>query len=71
VYQLKSPMYATVRRRLLALIALAVASDLTIGWLEPQIDNLAHAGGFVAGLILAIVLVPRHDTRTVDGPRVV
>jgi membrane associated rhomboid family serine protease len=71
VYQLKSPMYATVRRRLLALIALAVASDLTIGWLEPQIDNLAHAGGFVAGLVLAIVLVPRHDTRTVDGPRVV
>jgi membrane associated rhomboid family serine protease/predicted negative regulator of RcsB-dependent stress response len=71
VYQLKSPMYATVRRRLLALIALAVASDLTIGWLEPQIDNLAHAGGFVAGLVLAIVLAPRHNTPVVDWPRVV
>ena len=62
VHRLKAPMYDTMRRRLLALIALAVACDLTIGWLEPQIDDLAHAGGFIAGLILAIVLVPRHGS---------
>ncbi len=68
-YRLRSPAYATVRRRLLVLTALVVTCDLTIGWLEPQIDNLAHAGGFIAGLILAIVLVPRPDTREVDGAR--
>jgi len=68
-YQLRSPMYTTVRRRLLPLIALVVTCDLTIGWLEPQIDNLAHAGGFVAGVLLAIVLFPRHEPREVDGTR--
>ena len=56
VYRLDGPMYAAIRRRLLLLLALMVAVDLSIGWLEPQIDNLAHAGGFVAGIVLAALL---------------
>jgi rhomboid protease GluP len=59
VYHLESPMYAPMRRRLLMLIALMVAVDLTISGLEPQVDSLAHAGGFIAGLVLAAVLYPR------------
>jgi len=59
-YHLEGPMFAPVRRRLLMLIALMVAVDLTISGLEPQVDNLAHAGGFVAGLVLAALLCPRH-----------
>ena len=70
-YRLRSPMYATVRQRLLGLIVLAVASDITIGWMEPQIDNFAHAGGFVAGLLLAMVLVPRPDSRMPDAPNII
>jgi membrane associated rhomboid family serine protease len=59
VYRLRSPMHATARRRLVTLLAMLLAADLTIGGLEPQVDNLAHAGGFVAGLVLAILLGKR------------
>jgi membrane associated rhomboid family serine protease len=52
-------MYASVRRRLLVLMALVVTCDLTIGWLEPQVDNFAHAGGFIVGLVVAALLTPR------------
>ena len=75
VYRLDGPMYAALRRRLLLLLALMVAVDLSIGWLEPRIDNLAHAGGFIAGLALAAVLyrptwTHRHlRERAVDGAR--
>jgi membrane associated rhomboid family serine protease len=56
VWRLRSPMYFALRRRLLVLLALMVAADFTIGGLEPQVDNLAHIGGFVAGILLAVVL---------------
>ena len=45
-----------LRRRLLVLLAVMVAADFTIGGLEPQVDNLAHVGGFFAGILLAVVL---------------
>jgi membrane associated rhomboid family serine protease len=73
-YHLEVPLYASMRRRLLLLIALMVAADLTISGLEPQVDNLAHAGGFVAGLVLSILLSPRRtrrDERAVDAARAV
>jgi membrane associated rhomboid family serine protease len=54
-----------MRRRLLLLIALMVVVDLTISGLEPQVDNLAHAGGFVAGILIAALLA-RPD-RIADG----
>jgi membrane associated rhomboid family serine protease len=59
VFQLRSPIYAAVRRRLLVLLAVMIAADLTIGGLEPQVDNLAHGGGFLWGLLLGWILRPR------------
>jgi membrane associated rhomboid family serine protease len=56
VYRLDGPMYTAVRKRLLLLLALMVAGDFSIGWLEPQVDNLAHVGGFFAGIALAAML---------------
>ncbi len=56
VWRLRSPMYYALRRRLLVLLAVMVAADFTIGGLEPQVDNLAHVGGFFAGILLAVVL---------------
>jgi len=38
------------------MLALMVSADFSIGWLEPQIDNLAHVGGFLAGIALALVM---------------
>jgi rhomboid protease GluP len=69
-YRLKSAPYASVRRRLLWLMAAMVAIDLIISGLEPQVDNLAHAGGFMIGLALAAALYPRrlrHATQTLDA----
>ncbi|MGD1020821.1 MAG: rhomboid family intramembrane serine protease, partial [Verrucomicrobiia bacterium] len=56
VWRLRSPMYSALRRRLMMLLAVMVAADFAIGGLEPQVDNLAHVGGFAAGILLAIVL---------------
>jgi membrane associated rhomboid family serine protease len=50
VYRLDGPWYASTRQRLLGLLAALVAVDFAIGWLEPQVDNLAHVGGFLAGI---------------------
>lgn len=58
VWRLDGPIHATLRRRLLALLALTVTSDLAIGWLEPLVDNVAHAGGFIAGIALTSLLQP-------------
>ncbi len=60
VWRLRSPMYVALRRRLLVVVALMVAADFTIGGLEPQVDNLAHVGGFFAGMALAVVLGARR-----------
>ncbi|MGA2138950.1 MAG: rhomboid family intramembrane serine protease, partial [Verrucomicrobiia bacterium] len=69
VWRLRSPMYFALRRRLLLVLALMVASDFTIGGLEPQVDNLAHVGGFVAGILLAVLLYPPRDKkRCGEGP---
>jgi membrane associated rhomboid family serine protease len=59
VYRLRSPVLLAARRRLLVILGLMLTVDLTIGGLEPQVDNLAHAGGFVAGLVLALALWKR------------
>ena len=41
-------------------LAVMVAADFTIGGLEPQVDNLAHVGGFFAGMVLGGVLGARR-----------
>jgi membrane associated rhomboid family serine protease len=63
VWRLRSPMYFALRRRLLVVLALMVATDFTIGGLEPHVDNLAHVGGFVAGIVIAAALWPRTENR--------
>jgi rhomboid protease GluP len=62
VWRLRSPMYFALRRRLLMLIVLMVATDFTIGGLEPQVDNLAHVGGFFGGILIAALLWPRRKS---------
>ncbi len=60
VYRLRGPAHIGLRKRLLIMLALMVAADLVIGGLEPQVDNLAHLGGFVAGIILGVLLPARR-----------
>lgn len=70
VFRLNTPLYDTVRQRLLVLVLSLVACDLVIGALEPQVDNLAHAGGFIAGLALTTLLWPQRKqaaSGTVDA----
>ena len=59
VWRLRSPMYFALRRRLLVVLVVMVAADFAVGGLEPQVDNLAHVGGLVAGAMLAVVLGAR------------
>jgi membrane associated rhomboid family serine protease len=63
-YHLNVPIYTDVRRRLLMLIILMVAADLTISGLEPQVDNLAHVGGLGVGVLLALLLRRRQSVLT-------
>ena len=54
--RLPNPLYTSLRTRLIRMLFLLVAVDFTIGWLEPQVDNLAHIGGFLAGATLAALI---------------
>jgi membrane associated rhomboid family serine protease len=67
VWRLRSPMYHALRRRLLFVLALMVAIDFTIGGLEPHVDNLAHVGGFFAGIVVTLLLWPRGNARQRDA----
>jgi membrane associated rhomboid family serine protease len=61
VWRLRWPMYFALRRRLLLVLAIMVACDFTIGGLEPHVDNLAHIGGFVSGILIALLVYPRSE----------
>ena len=60
VYRLDVPVLASARSGLMWMLALMVCADLTIGWLEPQVDNLAHVGGFVTGVVLTLLMPSCH-----------
>jgi len=62
VYRLRAPAQAGLRRQMLLMLALMVVTDFVIGSLEPQIDNMAHTGGFVSGILLALLLTPKSST---------
>ena len=66
-YHLDVPIYSDVRKRLILLVALMVAADLTISGLEPQVDNFAHAGGLVVGMVLALLLRPSSGRTRQQG----
>jgi hypothetical protein len=57
VQRLRALMYFALRRRLLVVLALMVATDSAIGGMEP------HVGGFVAGILIAAALWPRTENR--------
>lgn len=69
VGRLRAAPYAGLRRRLLTALAVLVAADFLIGALEPQIDNLAHIGGYGAGLLLGLWAVRRRDYTVSVGSR--
>jgi membrane associated rhomboid family serine protease len=68
LYRWRSPVTTGMRRRLLLALALMVGVDATIGFLEPQIDNLAHLAGGGAGLLLAWGLTPKSWTHPPSVP---
>ena len=47
------------RRNLLGVLVLA-GINLVYGFTTPGIDNVAHLGGFVAGIVLGLALAPRY-----------
>jgi membrane associated rhomboid family serine protease len=65
-------MYAGTRRQTLLMFGLLVSFDFVIGGLEPQIDNVAHVGGLVAGVLVALCFSPksstRHNRTSIVGP---
>jgi membrane associated rhomboid family serine protease len=56
LYRLNVPLYLRYRRQLLFLLTAMVLIDLTLGAMETQVDDLAHAGGFAAGLLVSLAL---------------
>lgn len=63
LYRWRSPVTTGLQRRLLAGLALIVGVDVLVGWVEPQIDNIAHVVGALAGATLAWALTPKEWTR--------
>ena len=61
VYRLRAPVPAAIRRRLLWLMGAMVTGDFIIGAVEAQIDGVAHAGGFISGLVLAWCLSSKQS----------
>lgn len=66
MYRLRGAILAAARRHLLRVLGLIVLADLVIGGLEPRIDNVAHAGGVIAGVGLALIF--RWPTTTRLAP---
>jgi membrane associated rhomboid family serine protease len=58
LWRARMPMFEGLKRRALGLLVLVVGLDLAVGYFEPNVDNLAHAGGFFAGLVIAAALSP-------------
>ena len=61
------------QRRLLNILFL-IAINLFLGFTQPGIDNMAHLGGLVCGLVLGWAMVPRYEVdpvrlRVVDRNR--
>jgi len=55
------------RNRLLVNLAIVLGMNVALGVTVPFIDNAAHAGGFVAGMVAALVLRPVRVLGESDG----
>ena len=54
------------KQNLIAMMFIATIG-LLHGWRTPGIDHLAHLGGFVAGLVLGLILGPRYRVKSTTG----
>ncbi len=54
------PISRKASKATLASLLLFAGYNLAFGWLEPSMDNAAHVGGFVAGLLLGFLLAQRR-----------
>jgi rhomboid protease GluP len=53
-------LFGSFRRQRLLNLAFLVVVNLAFGFMNRGINNLAHLGGLVSGLILGFALTPRH-----------
>jgi len=56
--------FGAIAQRRLANVVMVAALNIFIGFTTPGIDNFAHLGGLVAGLILGWQLAPRYEPAT-------
>jgi rhomboid protease GluP len=52
------PMLDRRSRNVLSQVGALIVLNIIIGFTSPAIDNIAHLGGLVAGLLMGIALVP-------------
>jgi rhomboid protease GluP len=53
-------LFGSFRRQRLLNLAFLIVVNLAFGFMNRGINNLAHLGGLVSGLILGFALTPRH-----------
>jgi rhomboid protease GluP len=53
-------LFGTSRRQRLLNLAFLLVVNLVFGFMNRGINNLAHVGGLVCGLVLGFALTPRH-----------
>ena len=57
-------MFGRMGQRNLTGLMLLVSINLVYGLITPGIDNWAHMGGFAAGFVLGMLLVPKYEVVT-------
>jgi rhomboid protease GluP len=53
-------LFGSFRRQRLLNLAFLIVVNLAFGFMNSGINNLAHMGGLISGLILGFALTPRH-----------
>jgi rhomboid protease GluP len=61
-------LFGSFRRQRLLNLAFLVVVNLAFGFMGRGINNLAHVGGLICGLVLGFALTPRHRIAWEWGP---
>jgi rhomboid protease GluP len=61
-------LFGSFRRQRLLNLAFLLVVNLAFGFMNRGINNLAHLGGLVSGLVLGFALTPRHRLAWEWGP---
>jgi rhomboid protease GluP len=61
-------LFGSFRRQRLLNLAFLIVVNLAFGFMNRGINNLAHLGGLVSGLVLGFALTPRHRIEWEWGP---